>query len=79
MQRWGAWRDRVLDGLQRRRFDALMAYHALIDEALVEATGERGADLYAWTVDDPRRIRSLIELGVGGITTNDPRLFATIR
>jgi hypothetical protein len=30
-------------------------------------------------VDDPRRIRSLIELGVGGITTNDPRLFATIR
>ena len=76
VQRWGAWRGRVLDALHRRRFDALMAYHALIDAALVEATHERGADLYAWTVDDPSRIRSLTELGVRGITTNDPRLFA---
>ena len=76
-QRWGAWRGRVLDALHRRRFDGLMAYHRLIDSDLVDASEERGAGVYAWTVDDPARIRSLTELGVRGITTNDPRLFGS--
>ena len=76
-QRWGAWRDRVLDALHRRRFDGLMAYHRLIDTELVEASAERGAGVYAWTVDDPRLIRSLSDMGVRGITTNDPRLFGS--
>ena len=34
-----------------------------------------GGELYVWTVDDPRRIRSLEALGVTGVITNDPRLF----
>jgi glycerophosphoryl diester phosphodiesterase len=76
-QRWGAWRERVLDALHGRRFDGLMAYHRLIDSALVDASAERGAGVYAWTVDDPAQIRSLSELGVHGITTNDPRLFGS--
>ena len=29
-----------------------------------------------WTVDDPVRIAALTALGVTGIITNDPRLFA---
>jgi glycerophosphoryl diester phosphodiesterase len=77
VQRWGGWRGRVLDALHRRRFDALMAYHRLIDRGLVEGAEERGAGVYAWTVDDPGRIESLTELGVRGITTNDPRLFGS--
>jgi glycerophosphoryl diester phosphodiesterase len=77
VQRWGGWRDRVLDALHRRRFDGLMAYHRLIDSALVDASEERGAGVYAWTVDDPRRIQALSDLGVRGITTNDPRLFGS--
>jgi glycerophosphoryl diester phosphodiesterase len=78
VQRWGAWRDGVLDALHRGRFDALMAYHGLVDSALVEAAQERGAHVYAWTVDDRRRIQRLSELGVRGIATNDPRLFVTV-
>ena len=35
-----------------------------------------GGELYAWTVDDPRRIAALEALGVDGVITNDPRLFA---
>lgn len=77
VQRWGGWRWRVLDALHRRRFDALMAYHRLIDRGLVDAAEERGAGVYAWTVDDPARIESLTDLGVRGITTNDPRLFGS--
>ena len=34
-----------------------------------------GVELIAWTIDDAARIRQLIEMGVDGICTNDPRLF----
>jgi glycerophosphoryl diester phosphodiesterase len=37
---------------------------------------ERGGLLYAWTVNDRHSIQSLRALGVNGITTADPRLFA---
>jgi glycerophosphoryl diester phosphodiesterase len=30
-----------------------------------------------WTVDDAARIRSLEAMGVDGVITNDPRLFAS--
>lgn len=74
--RWGRWRDRVLEALRVRRFDALMAHHALVDPPLMRAVGGAGAELYAWTVDDRRGIERLSALGVSGIVTGDPRLFA---
>ena len=40
--------------------------------------GFAGGELYVWTVDDARRIRSLESLGVTGVITNDPRLFQPI-
>jgi glycerophosphoryl diester phosphodiesterase len=76
VQRWGEWRRRALDALGARRFDALMVHHRLIDRRLVDEARERDGDLYAWTVDDRGLIASLTEMGVRGITTNDPRLFA---
>jgi len=36
---------------------------------------ETGGELYVWTVDDARRIRTLEAMGVTGVITNDPRLF----
>ena len=35
-----------------------------------------GVELIAWTVDDAERIAELAEMGVDGIVSNDPRLFA---
>jgi glycerophosphoryl diester phosphodiesterase len=58
------------------RCDALMAHWRLVTPRLVEALGEAGGDLYAWTVDDAALIRRLEALGVTGVITNDPRLFA---
>jgi len=75
-RRWGDWRRYVLAGIAERRFDALMAQHRLIDARLVTEVGERGGRLYAWTVNERRAIDALRRLGVHGITSGDPRLFA---
>jgi glycerophosphoryl diester phosphodiesterase len=70
------WRALVAEFLAAGRFQALMAHHRLVDEALVERVKDAGAELYAWTVDDSALIDRLTALEVTGITTNDPRLFA---
>jgi glycerophosphoryl diester phosphodiesterase len=74
--RWGDWRAHVLAGLAARRWDALMAQHRLVDDALVGDVAARGSRLYAWTVNERRTIEGLQGLGVHGIATADPRLFA---
>jgi glycerophosphoryl diester phosphodiesterase len=66
----------VLKGLSRRRWDALMAQHRLVDSDLVAEVCRRDSLLFAWTVNDRNAIRRLRSLGVHGITTADPRLFA---
>jgi len=70
------WRTYVLRGLADRRWDALMAQHRLIDPKLLEDVVCRGALIYAWTVNERRVIDALRALGVHGIATADPRLFA---
>jgi glycerophosphoryl diester phosphodiesterase len=75
-RRWGDWRTHVLDGLASRRWDALMAQHRLVDSDLLERVVSRDGHLYAWTVNERGAIQSLRGLGVHGITTADPRLFA---
>jgi glycerophosphoryl diester phosphodiesterase len=62
--------------LRARRCDALMTHWRLVSPRLVEAVRDAGGDLYVWTVDDAPRIRALEALGVTGVITNDPRLFA---
>ncbi len=56
--------------------DALMAHWRLVTPRLVRALHRAGGELYVWTVDDPARIRALEAMGVDGVTSNDPRLFA---
>jgi glycerophosphoryl diester phosphodiesterase len=66
---------RVRAELKAGRFDAIMAHWRLVTPALVRAVADGGGELYAWTVDDARRISKLSAMGVDGIITNDPRLF----
>jgi glycerophosphoryl diester phosphodiesterase len=66
----------VLAGFAARRWDALMAQHRLVDEHLLEEVAARHGLLYAWTVNQRPVIERLRRLGVHGITTADPRLFA---
>ena len=75
-RRWKDWRAQVLAGLAGRRWDALMAQHRLVDESLLAEVTARGGLLYAWTVNHRAGIDRFRRLGVHGIATADPRLFA---
>jgi glycerophosphoryl diester phosphodiesterase len=75
-RRWSDWREQVLAGLVARRWDALMAQHRLVDAGLLNEVVHRSGLLYAWTVNERQAIDGLRALGVHGIATADPRLFA---
>jgi glycerophosphoryl diester phosphodiesterase len=62
--------------LRAGRIQAVMAHWLLASRRLVKVVHAEGGEVYVWTVDDPRRIERLRELGVHAVITNDPRLFA---
>jgi glycerophosphoryl diester phosphodiesterase len=64
--------------IRRGYCTAVMAHWRLLTRALVTRVREAGGELYVWTVDDAEQIRALAGLGVTGIITNDPRLFAVL-
>jgi len=68
--------DAAREHLEAGRCDALMVHWRLVTERLVEVVRAAGGELYVWTVDDAARIRRLEAMGVTGVITNDPRLFA---
>jgi glycerophosphoryl diester phosphodiesterase len=71
-----AWLPRAARAaLRAGRFDAIMSHWRLVTPALVRAVAQGGGELYAWTVDDAAQVARLSAMGVGGIITNDPRLF----
>jgi glycerophosphoryl diester phosphodiesterase len=63
--------------IRRGEIEALMAHWRLVTPGLARAVRRAGGELYVWTVDDPRRIAELERIGVSGVISNDPRLFAT--
>jgi glycerophosphoryl diester phosphodiesterase len=76
-----AYLRRVLPGqtsrvLRAGEADAIMAHWGVVTGRLVQAVRGTGAELYAWTVDDPKRLLALERLGVTGVITNDRELFA---
>jgi glycerophosphoryl diester phosphodiesterase len=72
-----AFPQRAAAVLCARRCDAIMAHWRLVTARLVREVQGAGGELYVWTVDDPARIRALEALGVTGVITGDPRLFAS--
>jgi glycerophosphoryl diester phosphodiesterase len=72
---------RRLPRLVRRRapelgVGSIWAYHPVITRRLADACHAAGLELIAWTVDELETMQRLEALGVDGICSNDPRLFA---
>ncbi|HEV2857884.1 MAG TPA: glycerophosphodiester phosphodiesterase [Solirubrobacterales bacterium] len=55
--------------------EAMWVYHPLITPRLARICNLAKVELIAWTVDDLSRMQRLVEAGVDGICSNDPRLF----
>jgi glycerophosphoryl diester phosphodiesterase len=69
---------RAASEIRAGRCDALMAHWRLVTPRLVTSVHAAGGELYVWTVDELSRLRQLQALGVTGVITNDPRLFAAL-
>jgi glycerophosphoryl diester phosphodiesterase len=51
-------------------------HHDLVSHELIDAVHNAGRKLLTWTVNRPKAMRSLAELGVDGIISDDPRLLS---
>ena len=49
-----------------------------ISPRLTSICNRCGVELIAWTVDDEARLRKLVEMGVDGLVSNDPRLYRSL-
>jgi glycerophosphoryl diester phosphodiesterase len=67
---------RAARAIRAGHFDALMCHWALVTPRLARAVERAGGELYVWTVDEGPRIATLEAMGVAGVISNDPRLFA---
>lgn len=52
--------------------------HSLVTKALVDRCHQKGMKVIPWTVNDPERMKTLVALGVDGIITDYPNLFADL-
>jgi glycerophosphoryl diester phosphodiesterase len=57
---------------------AMWVYHPLVSARLARICTHAGVELIAWTVDEEKRVHKLVDLGVDGLVSNDPRLFQHI-
>jgi glycerophosphoryl diester phosphodiesterase len=68
---------RRIAGLLARSSATVAVLHwAVLSAAVVARCQALGAPVLAWTVDDPEQLAWLERLGVDGVVTNDPRIFA---
>jgi glycerophosphoryl diester phosphodiesterase len=64
--------------LPKLEVESMWVYHPLVSARLARITSLAKVELIAWTVDDLPRMRKLVERGVDGICSNDPRLLAQL-
>ena len=69
---------RAARAIKGGRCDALMVQWRLVTTRLVSRVRGAGGEIYVWTVDELSQLAKLEALGVTGVITNDPRLFAEL-
>ena len=69
---------RILRMMAGAQANAVMLYHKVVSRSAVKAVQQAGGKVFTWTVDAPQRMRELQALGVDGIATNHPDLFAEL-
>lgn len=59
--------------------EAMWVYHPLVSPRLARICNLARVELIAWTVDDLPRMQKLVDAGVDGLVSNDPRLFESLK
>ena len=74
----GTLSQATIDNVQARGADFISWNHGSIDQIAVDLAHLNGMELHVWTVNDASRMQQLIDLGVDGITTDDPALLRSL-
>jgi glycerophosphoryl diester phosphodiesterase len=61
--------------LERAGASVASLHYAVLSAAAVEASHAAGAAVFTWTVNEPELLEQVVELGVDGVVTDDPRIF----
>jgi len=73
------WRQRYGDDvIERIDMDAVTVDWRILDAAFIERCHACGLAVLAWTVDDLTLMERLLAMGVDGLTSNCPDLFAQV-
>ncbi|QGK69821.1 glycerophosphodiester phosphodiesterase [Allosaccharopolyspora coralli] len=77
--------SRTVRGLLRRFVHGRMAqvpeYYGrlrVVDERFLRTAHQWGLEVHVWTIDEPNRMRRLLDLGVDGLVTDRPDLLADV-
>jgi glycerophosphoryl diester phosphodiesterase len=62
--------------LRRAQADAAMLHHRVLSPPLVERCHELGVAVFAWTVNDVAALDKVLALGVDGVISDEPPIFA---
>jgi glycerophosphoryl diester phosphodiesterase len=52
-----------------------MLHYAVLSPAAVDRCHESGAAVWAWTVNEPELLGRVVDVGVDGVISDDPRVF----
>lgn len=61
--------------LRRTGASVASLHHAVLSAAAVESCHAAGSAVFTWTVNEPALLERVVELGVDGVVTDDPRIF----
>lgn len=75
----GEWNDRVLAGVEETGAGGVCLHDPLATPELLAGLAVRGLPVVVWTVDEPARLRALLDAGVAAVITNHPRRGAAAR
>jgi glycerophosphoryl diester phosphodiesterase len=68
----GGYKTKHISMGKDARLDGLNFRFKGISAEFISAVHDAGMEMYAWTVDDPKEARRLMDIGIDGITTNRP-------
>ena len=61
--------------LERAEVSVASLHHAVLSAAAIESCHSAGSAVFTWTVNEPALLERVLELGVDGVVTDDPRIF----